>query len=149
MYVHITGSRSRAISVGWNVHSYGKSMQLKTNNGGTNSKMKIPTLAFLLTSLSSSSVFYTAQAFSICSHFSLDAAQRATSNQRLYFTLEATANSNKENRNDIDTDNEDIVEPGTMRVSEIKSELDLRKVDYSDCFDKESLAQKLVQARAR
>ena len=40
-------------------------------------------------------------------------------------------------------------EPGTMRVSEIKSELDLRGIDYSDCFDKESLAQKLVEARAK
>lgn len=39
-------------------------------------------------------------------------------------------------------------EPGRMRVLEIKSELDLRGVDYSDCFDKENLAQKLVQARA-
>mmetsp|Transcript_3806 Transcript_3806/g.5721 ORF Transcript_3806/g.5721 Transcript_3806/m.5721 type:complete len:219 (+) Transcript_3806:100-756(+) len=47
----------------------------------------------------------------------------------------------------IDVDHEEL-EPGTMRVSEIKSELDLRGVDYSDCFDKESLAKKLVGARA-
>jgi|AntRauTorckE5430_2_1112549.scaffolds.fasta_scaffold00472_7 hypothetical protein len=48
----------------------------------------------------------------------------------------------------IDVEAEDV-EPGTMRVAEIKSELDLRGVDYIDCFEKESLAQKLVQARAR
>ena len=47
---------------------------------------------------------------------------------------------------DVDAEEE---EPGTMRVKEIKAELDLRGVNYSDCFDKESLAQKLVQARAR
>jgi len=47
----------------------------------------------------------------------------------------------------IDVEAEDV-EPGTMRVAEIKSELDLRGIEYIDCFDKESLAQKLVQARA-
>jgi thioredoxin 1 len=35
-----------------------------------------------------------------------------------------------------------------MRVSEIKKELQDRKVDYSDCFDKESLLIKLTKARA-
>lgn len=35
-----------------------------------------------------------------------------------------------------------------MKVSEIKAELDLRKVDYSDCFDKESLVERLEEARA-
>lgn len=45
-------------------------------------------------------------------------------------------------------DIEEDEEPGTMRVAEIKSELDLRGINYSDCFDKESLAQKLVKARA-
>ena len=43
---------------------------------------------------------------------------------------------------------EEDEEPGKMRVAEIKSELDLRGITYSDCFDKESLAQKLVKARA-
>ena len=33
-------------------------------------------------------------------------------------------------------------------MSEIKSELELREVDYSDCFDKESLVERLSQARA-
>jgi hypothetical protein len=42
----------------------------------------------------------------------------------------------------------EVVEPGKMRVSEIKSELDLREVDYSDCFDKESLVERLSRARA-
>lgn len=50
---------------------------------------------------------------------------------------------------DIDIDDaEEVSAPGTMRVAEIKSELELRGIIYSDCFDKESLAQKLVRARA-
>jgi hypothetical protein len=49
--------------------------------------------------------------------------------------------------NEIDDDED--AEPGTMRVAEIKSELDLRGINYSDCFDKESLANKLIEARAR
>lgn len=49
---------------------------------------------------------------------------------------------------DNDDDDDDAVEPGKMRVSEIKSELEMRGVDYSDCFDKESLADRLVEARA-
>jgi len=48
----------------------------------------------------------------------------------------------------IDVEAEEVVAPGTMRVAEIKSELDLRGIEYTDCFDKESLAQKLVKARA-
>jgi hypothetical protein len=35
-----------------------------------------------------------------------------------------------------------------MKVSEIKSELDLRKVNYKDCFDRESLERRLDEARA-
>jgi hypothetical protein len=38
--------------------------------------------------------------------------------------------------------------PGQMKVSEIKSELDLRKVSYKDCFDRESLERRLDEARA-
>ncbi len=49
---------------------------------------------------------------------------------------------------DVDYEDEEEVSPGTMRVAEIKSELDLRGVSYADCFDKESLAQRLVHARA-
>ena len=45
-----------------------------------------------------------------------------------------------------DEDDDDDV--GTMRVSEMKSELKLRQVDFSDCFDKESLSRKLREARA-
>ncbi|KAL7536800.1 hypothetical protein ACHAWF_005567 [Thalassiosira exigua] len=38
--------------------------------------------------------------------------------------------------------------PGQMKISEIKSELDLRKVSYGDCFDRESLELRLDEARA-
>eukprot|EP00977_Amphora_coffeiformis_P001906 scaffold362_cov176-Amphora_coffeaeformis.AAC.32 len=47
-----------------------------------------------------------------------------------------------------DDDEEEQVPPGQMRVSEIKAELDLRGISYADCFDKESLADRLVEARA-
>ena len=51
----------------------------------------------------------------------------------------------------IDTDDEDEdddpVEPGKMRVSEIKAELNLRGVRFADCFDKASLVNRLEEAR--
>eukprot|EP00569_Conticribra_weissflogii_P004496 CAMPEP_0171328872 /NCGR_PEP_ID=MMETSP0878-20121228/898_1 /TAXON_ID=67004 /ORGANISM="Thalassiosira weissflogii, Strain CCMP1336" /LENGTH=215 /DNA_ID=CAMNT_0011828757 /DNA_START=33 /DNA_END=680 /DNA_ORIENTATION=+ len=48
-----------------------------------------------------------------------------------------------------DDDIEDLnTPPGQMKISEIKSELDLRKVSYSDCFDRESLELRLNSARA-
>ena len=47
-----------------------------------------------------------------------------------------------------DDDEEDLVAPNNMRVSEIKAELNLRGIDYTDCFDKESLAARLDEARA-
>jgi hypothetical protein len=48
----------------------------------------------------------------------------------------------------LEDDDDDIVEPGKMRISEIKSELDMRGVFYKDCFDKESLVDRLKEARA-
>lgn len=52
------------------------------------------------------------------------------------------------NEIDVEFENDDEEnEIGTMRVSELKSELTLRGVDFSDCFDKESLAKKLRDAR--
>ena len=50
--------------------------------------------------------------------------------------------------NDSDNDMEEDDDIGTMRISEMKSELKLRQVDFSDCFDKESLSRKLREARA-
>lgn len=47
-----------------------------------------------------------------------------------------------------DDDDDDIIAPGKMRVSEIKSELDMRGIKYQDCFDKESLVERLEEARA-
>jgi hypothetical protein len=46
-----------------------------------------------------------------------------------------------------DEDDEEV-EPGKMRVSEIKSELRMRGVKFDDCFDKESLVERLQEARA-
>lgn len=42
----------------------------------------------------------------------------------------------------------EIVEPGKMRVSEIKAELEMRGVPFADCFDKDSLVLRLQEARA-
>jgi hypothetical protein len=50
---------------------------------------------------------------------------------------------------DNDNDDDDLIAPGMMRVSEIKAELDLRKISYADCFDKESLVERLQEARAK
>ena len=44
-------------------------------------------------------------------------------------------------------DDDDDAEPGKMRVAEIKAELFLRNIAYADCFDKESLVQRLRKAR--
>ena len=46
-----------------------------------------------------------------------------------------------------DESEEEEIEPGMMRVSEIKAELEMRGIPYADCFDKESLAQRLKEAR--
>ena len=48
-----------------------------------------------------------------------------------------------------DEEEEEEVDIGSMRVSEIKAELKLRGIDFSDCFDRESLAQKLRMVRTR
>jgi hypothetical protein len=51
---------------------------------------------------------------------------------------------------EIGTDDDDDVDPslpGQMKISEIKSELDLRKVNYNDCFDREALEIRLNEAR--
>ena len=37
--------------------------------------------------------------------------------------------------------------PGQMKISEIKAELDMRKVSYTDCFDRDSLELRLNDAR--
>lgn len=50
---------------------------------------------------------------------------------------------------DLDMDeDDDEVEPGKMRVSEIKSELAMRGIGFADCFDKEALVERLEEARA-
>jgi hypothetical protein len=48
----------------------------------------------------------------------------------------------------LDNDADEELEPGKMRASEIKSELNLRGIGYTDCFDKESLVGRLEEARA-
>ena len=61
--------------------------------------------------------------------------------------LHATASANEDGVIDLGDDEYEEVEPGKMRVSEIKAELKLRNVDFGDCFDKESLAARLAKAR--
>jgi hypothetical protein len=48
----------------------------------------------------------------------------------------------------INEDEDEELEPGKMRVSEIKAELSMRGIDYMDCFDKESLVLRLNEAGA-
>eukprot|EP00521_Asterionellopsis_glacialis_P000136 CAMPEP_0195252628 /NCGR_PEP_ID=MMETSP0706-20130129/3973_1 /TAXON_ID=33640 /ORGANISM="Asterionellopsis glacialis, Strain CCMP134" /LENGTH=214 /DNA_ID=CAMNT_0040304955 /DNA_START=54 /DNA_END=698 /DNA_ORIENTATION=+ len=47
-----------------------------------------------------------------------------------------------------DGDFEEVVEPGKMRVAEIKAELSMRGIKFDDCFDKESMCERLEEARA-
>lgn len=61
--------------------------------------------------------------------------------------LQATASAREDGVIDLSDDDYEEVEPGKMRVSEIKAELKLRNVDFSDCFDQESLAARLANAR--
>eukprot|EP00584_Thalassiosira_punctigera_P000167 CAMPEP_0172535220 /NCGR_PEP_ID=MMETSP1067-20121228/7332_1 /TAXON_ID=265564 ORGANISM="Thalassiosira punctigera, Strain Tpunct2005C2" /NCGR_SAMPLE_ID=MMETSP1067 /ASSEMBLY_ACC=CAM_ASM_000444 /LENGTH=202 /DNA_ID=CAMNT_0013320137 /DNA_START=77 /DNA_END=685 /DNA_ORIENTATION=+ len=49
---------------------------------------------------------------------------------------------------DIDDDDVDPPLPGQMKISEIKSELDLRQISHKDCFDRESLELRLIDARS-
>ena len=68
-----------------------------------------------------------------------------TTNNRLTRFYETTSSQKND---DHGNDEEEEVEPGKMRVSEIKAELDLRGISYNDCFDKESLTLRLLEARA-
>lgn len=45
-------------------------------------------------------------------------------------------------------DDDELVEPGQLKVSEIKAELKMRGVNFSDCFDKDSLVERLREARS-
>ena len=74
----------------------------------------------------------------------LVAASEHVPGWRLSFLQESAQND----MNLSDDDEEDEVDPGEMRVSEIKAELDLRDVSYADCFDKDSLEARLQEARA-
>jgi len=77
-----------------------------------------------------------------------DNGLKLTSSDDLIVDAEFQDNNNDNNDDDDDDDDDDEAEIGTMRISEIKSELKLRGIDFSDCFDKESLALKLRNARA-
>ena len=88
-------------------------------------------------SLSSCSAFQTAPS-STASFFVSSLAKSQSSLTHLYNT------ASDDNGGD---DEEEEIEPGKMRVSEIKAELDLRGIDYSMCFDKESLSELLEEAR--
>lgn len=68
--------------------------------------------------------------------------------QYVYHQIGSTELKMSDTEIDVEFEDDDEAEVGTMRVSEIKSELTLRGVNFSDCFDKESLAVKLRDARA-
>ena len=89
-----------------------------------------------------------ASAFSPSAHSSL-CKHRPTlvTPTTLHVPLHATASANEDGVIDLGDDEYEEVEPGKMRVSEIKAELKLRNVDFDDCFDKESLAARLARAR--
>ena len=90
-----------------------------------------------------------ASAFSPSAHSSLCNNHRAPTlvTPTLHVPLHATESANDDGVIDLGDDEYEEVEPGKMRVSEIKAELKLRNVDFGDCFDKESLAARLAKAR--
>jgi hypothetical protein len=57
----------------------------------------------------------------------------------------STTRTARQNYSQLFASDKDI---SSMRVKEIKDELDSLNVSYKDCFDKDSLANKLRQARA-
>lgn len=75
----------------------------------------------------------------LTSHQSIKLGYLSRKPLRLSSTADATPSAD-------DADDEEV-EAGKMRVSEIKAELDMRGVAYADCFDKEALEQRLVDAR--
>jgi hypothetical protein len=58
-------------------------------------------------------------------------------------------NDDDDQESEPEEEQEQVAAPNQMKISEIKAELDLRQVDYDDCFDKESLAARLQLARAQ
>mmetsp|Transcript_5179 Transcript_5179/g.8827 ORF Transcript_5179/g.8827 Transcript_5179/m.8827 type:complete len:215 (-) Transcript_5179:106-750(-) len=88
-----------------------------------------------------------ASAFSPSAHSSLCNRPTSTLTPSSSLLLHATASANEDGVIDLGDDEYEEVEPGKMRVSEIKAELKLRNVDFSDCFEKESLAARLASAR--
>ena len=90
------------------------------------------------------SVIFIVQQLISVSSFCTPSWSRCHVNRNGPFVRFAASDSNTA----IDVEGE-VEEPGTMRVSEIKAELNLRGIDYTDCFDKESLAQRLREARAK
>ena len=49
---------------------------------------------------------------------------------------------------EVSDDDDEVVEPGKMRVTEIKGELEMRGIRFDDCFDKEAMVERLEEARA-
>mmetsp|Transcript_12954 Transcript_12954/g.18936 ORF Transcript_12954/g.18936 Transcript_12954/m.18936 type:complete len:238 (-) Transcript_12954:377-1090(-) len=69
-------------------------------------------------------------------------------NGRIVPFLQMTSNDAVDSSSSDGDDDDGDIPPGKMRISEIKSELELRKVSFSDCFDRESLERRLLSARS-
>lgn len=81
------------------------------------------------------------------------ASQRCNPNEDGRFVIISSSSATRfySTTSDEDANNdeyEEHFEPGQMRVSEIKAELSMRNVAFGDCFDKDSLVQRLHEARA-
>ncbi|KAL7542398.1 hypothetical protein ACHAXR_011747 [Thalassiosira sp. AJA248-18] len=68
------------------------------------------------------------------------------SSSRLYAADTTTQSSSSSDNNNDDTTTLPII-PSDMRLREIQSELKERNISYADCFDRESLVKRLVEAR--
>ncbi len=54
----------------------------------------------------------------------------------------------EEKETDTTSSSTELPEPSSMRIRAIKDELNSMNIDYTDCFDKESLCTRLVDARS-
>lgn len=62
-------------------------------------------------------------------------------------TADDVVDANTKNKNQSVSNHTETDDPSVMRVSELRQELQRREIDFSDCFDKESLIVRLQEAR--
>jgi thioredoxin len=73
---------------------------------------------------------------------------RVRFNVNVHLSSTVTDNDNEDGASSTSTSSTVLPEPSSMRVHDIKEELKAMGVSSSDCFDKDSLCERLVDARS-